>query len=287
MDKGREDTLEYWKWCEGFPAPAGVGNTVMDEVMISKYDARGKHTFLSEAVMMAGLDPAFGGDRCILQFGVMGDLTAGKKGVQLTKTVEIRTLATSAHEVDYQIAQETIALCKKEGVKPEHLGVDATGTGRGVFSHLTSDWGQCVRVEFGGMASEKPASTEDPRPSVEVYDRRVTELWYSCRELLIAGQLKGLSQEAVNEFCFRTYELKARKIKLQTKEEMKKKFGKSPDHADAVSILVEVARQNGASPGIVLAESDGWDKIAAEVNSIYDDVEYASQPDMEIEVEQL
>lgn len=68
---------------------------------------------------------------------------------------------------------------------------------------------------------------------------------------------------------------------------MKKKFGKSPDHADAVSILVEVARQNGASPGIVLAESDGWDKIAAEVNSIYDDVEYASQPDMEIEVEQL
>lgn len=279
--QGKEDTIEYWKWSEGFPPPAGVCNTVMDEVMISKYDGRGKLTFVSKAIPIAGLDPAFGGDKCVLQFGLLGDLQTGKMGVQLTETVEIKTLATSTHEVDYQIAQAVIAECGKRGVKPEYFGSDATGIGRGVFSHLRTDWGECIRVEFGGLPSEKPASMEDPRPSLEVYDRRVTELWYSCKELLVAGQLKGLAQEAINEFCFRTYEIRSRKTKLQTKEEMKKKFGKSPDHADAVAVLCEVARQRGVAPQGMLKESGDWEKTVREINSVYEEVDYS--PEVQVE----
>lgn len=279
--QGKEDTIEYWKWTEGFPPPAGVCNTVMDEVMISKYDGRGKHIFLSQAIPIAGLDPAFGGDRCILQFGLLGDLTAGKMGIQITETIEIKTLATSEHEVDFQIAQQTIMECKKRGVTIDYLGVDATGTGRGVYSHLTSDWGRCVRVEFGGAASEMPASIEDPRPSCDIYDRCVTELHYSCKELLVAGQLKGLSQEAVNEFCFRTYEIRSRKTRLQTKEEMKKKYGKSPDHSDAVAVLCRVARLRGASTQTVLKESGDWEKTVREINKVYEDVDYS--PEVQVE----
>jgi hypothetical protein len=288
MAKGHEDTIEYWKWTEGFPPPEGVSNTVMSEAMISKYDARGKLVFATQSIPIAGLDPAFGGDRCVLQFGVMGILapdpsnlfptgSIGKLGIQLTESVEILPKTTSKDEIDVQIAQQTIFECNKRGVKPEMLGCDATGIGRGVYAFLKTDWGNCVRVEFGGMASEKPASMEDPRPSIEVYDKRVTELWYSCREMLVSGQLKGLYQDAITEFCFRQYEIKSRKTKLETKEEFKKKFGKSPDHADAISVLVEVARQNGAVPGTVLAESGQWEKTTTEINSILDEVEYAGE----------
>lgn len=294
MDRGKEDTIEYWKWTRGRPPPAGISNTVMDEVMVRKYDGRGKLTFMSKATPIAALDSGFGGDKCVLQFGALGDLaqsssssellpssniSSGKMGIQCTEMLEFKALATTDHEIDWQIAQWVIAECKKRSVLPEYLGADATGIGKGVCSHLREDWGQIVRVEFGGMASENPASEDDPRPSFEVYDRRVTELWYSCKQMLKSGQLKGLYQEAIAGFCFRTYQIKNRKTQIQTKEEMKLKFGKSPDHADAVSILVEVARQNGASPGIVLAESGDWDKIVSEVNKIYEDPQYGPEED--------
>jgi hypothetical protein len=296
MDRGKEDTIEYWKWTRGRPPPAGISNTVMDEVMIRKYDGRGKLVFSSQVTPIAALDPGFGGDKCVLQFGLLGELAhqtnsenafpinnspSGKIGVQCTEVLEFKPLATNEHEIDWQIAQWVIAECRKRSVLQQYFGSDATGIGKGVCSHLREDWGSIVRVEFGGMASDKPSSDDDPRPSFELYDRRVTELWYSCKQMLKSGQLKGLCHEAIAGFCFRTYFIKNRKIQIQTKDEMKLKFGKSPDHADAVSVLVEVARQNGASPGIVLAESGNWDKTTSEINKIYEEPQYGAEENVE------
>jgi hypothetical protein len=286
MDRGKEDTIEYWKWTRGRPPPAGISNTVMDEVMIRKYDGRGKHTFLSRATPIAALDPAFGGDGCVLQFGLLGDLTMTKLAVQCTEMLEFKPLATTEHEIDWQIAQWVIAECKKRGVAPQFFGSDGTGIGKGVYSHLREDWGECIKVEFGGMASDKPASEEDPRPSFEVYDRRVTELWYSCKELLKAGQLKGLYTEAVRGFCFRTYTLKNRKTEIQTKDEMKLKFGRSPDHADAVSILCEVARQRGLAPARKLAfEPEANNNFVKAQDEVYDeDTRFNNQFELQEEI---
>jgi hypothetical protein len=270
-DEGKEDTIEYWKWTEGFPPPEGVCNTVLSEAMIAKYGVRDKHTFLSKSDPLSGLDPGFEGDKCIDQFGLLGDLNMGKMGLQLTESVTIRPLSTSEHELDYQISQSAIAECKKRKVVPQNHGSDSTGTGRGVYSHTRTDWGECVRVEFGGMASERPASEEDPRPSHEVYANRVTELWFFVRSIVVSGQLKGIPQAAIQQFCSRQYSVKNRKIVLETKLEFKKKFGHSPDEADAVVVICEVARQRGLVAGTVLAISKEEINFVKAQNDVYDE----------------
>lgn len=284
-DPDKQHTIEYWKWDEAFPPPEGVSNTVMSETMIAKYDARGKHTFQGDVTNLSGLDPAFGGDRCIQQFAKMGRLAnnqssesgtplpvaAGKMAIQLTDSTEIKKLATSKHEVDHQIAQAAIAEGKQRGVDPENSGSDATGIGRGVYSHLRSDWGECVRVEFNGKASDSAVSEDDLRPCSEVYGDQVTDLWFFCLRLLKGGQLKGISQKAIAQFCFRTYEIRGRKTWLESKEDFKRKYGSSPDEADAVAVVCEVARQKGIVPSAELAGGDTFQKIVRSLESIHDD----------------
>jgi len=271
MAKGKEDTIEYWKWTEGFPPPEGLCNTVLSEAMISKYKVSEPHTFLSHADGVSGLDPGFEGDKCVLQFGILGDLTLGKMGLQLTETVTIRPLSISEHELDYQIAQETVVQCKDRKIAPQNMGSDQTGTGRGVYSHLRSDWGECVKVEFGGAASDRPASEEDPRPGHEVYGNQVTELWFFVRSLVLSGQLKGIPQEAIRQFCSRSWSMKGRRYVLESKPDFKKKFGHSPDEADAVAVICEVARRLGLQPGRVLAESTSTSDFVRASNAVYEE----------------
>src|SRR6185295_11130525 len=115
-----------------------------------------------------------------------------------------------------------------------------------VFAIISAEWSpEIIRVEWGGKASDLPSSTNDGRPSHELYDNRVTELWFKAREFLEAGQLKGLYVDAVKQFCSREYVTRGKKYLLSTKDECKKKLGYSPDCGDSVAGLIEVARRNG------------------------------------------
>lgn len=285
INKGKRgvDTLESWQFDRGFPAPEGVTNTVMTYQMVEKYGGREKFNWYQKATPIAALDPAFGGDRCVLKFGLLGDYTeksvmgdeiqSTKLGLQITETIEIQPQAKSDHEMEYQIAWRVKIECEKRGVIPKHFGCDATGTGRGVFAVLAHEWSSDIhRVEFGGTPSERPASEEDPRPSRDVYDRRVTELWFFCREVLKSGQLKGLSDDDVLEFSFRQYEHEDKKIKLETKADCKLRLEQSPDHADAVAVLCEVARQHGLNAGGEIKSRSNKDALAKarEFGSLYD-----------------
>ena len=45
--------------------------------LCTKYRVTEKHTFATSSTVIAGLDPAFGGDRCVLRFAKYGDLPLG------------------------------------------------------------------------------------------------------------------------------------------------------------------------------------------------------------------
>jgi len=75
-----------------------------------------------------------------------------------------------------------------------------------------------------------------------------TAHWWFCRDLLEAGQLKGLKHRECNQFCRRTYDIKSRVIFLQTKAEFKSaNSNQSPDDADAVVGLAYIAARSGLS----------------------------------------
>jgi hypothetical protein len=278
-----QQTIQLWSQDRGFWSPAGVLNTVFDEVMVARYDGTGTFTWQTSSEPIAALDPAFGGDACRLQFGLMGDLPTGRYGIQLTDRMNIHGDPTSKEVLDFQIARKTILECEKRGVKPDHFACDATGTGRGVYAILKQEWSDAVvRVEFGGSPSDRPSSADDSRPGTEVYDRRVTQLWFLCRDLLISEQLKGLFPEAIVEFCSREFTIKTRKLCLATKDETKKAIGRSPDAADSIAILCDLAASLGVVPGTYERQSTQWDDIAKRYDEINNENDVATSSPVEM-----
>jgi hypothetical protein len=268
---GGEQTIQIWSQERGFWCPEGTVNSIFSETLIEKYDGRGKLIWQSTWSGIGGLDPAFGGDDCTLRFAELGDLPNGRQGIQLKESLKFSGDPESKDELDYQIARWVIRECDKRGIRPDHFGADATGTGRGVFAILRAEWGDCLRVEFGGSASDKPATSDDSRPSSEVYDRRVTELWYAAREFVLGEQLKGLCDPEIIQFCSREYTIKTRKYVLDTKGDCKKKIGRSPDDADAVVVLVELARTLGASSGFSPKSETQTDSQVKKWEEVYDE----------------
>ena len=242
-----------WYQDFGFWPPADILTTILTVDMIDRMDARGSFLFDTRRMMVGGLDPAFGGDDCVFVFGAIGELGNGKLGIQIVGWTTIQVLVDAKDENgkplpgEYQIARKVREHCVKLGMKPECLAVESTGTGRGVASVLTVEWGPVIRVESGGAPTDNPVSSADFRPAKEVYDRKISELCFQVVNVVESGQLKGLFEEAVFEFTTRTYEITKRKYSVETKDELKKRLGRSCDHADAVAAMVEAARLHGVN----------------------------------------
>ena len=271
MDPERINTLSYWVQDRGFQPPDGTLNTVLTSEAIER-NGREPFLFHSSKRTIAFLDPAFGGDKCILQFAEVGKTSedsgvgsyAGKEGIQLTEFVELIIDPSSGVEIERQIAEQTKSHCQMKKVAPHDFGLDATAIGRGVAYAIAEIWNPNIRrVEFGGLPSERAASPTDYRPEKEVYDRKVTALWFRVREMVLNGQLRGIYREAEIEFIARTYEIKSKKYSVMKKTDMKEAIGYSPDHADAIAGVCEVAMLGGFDMASTVAESinDEWESM--------------------------
>lgn len=266
----------YWKFYRGFWAPDGVSKTVFAETLLAKMKAHLGFIFLGKQQVVGACDPAFGGgDRPIIRFARVGLTTENRTGIELEPYEELSLDASSSEPIHYQLANQIIDMCKKHGCSPSNFGLDATGEGGGLADILAKIWSPHIqRVEFGGAASDRSVSATDTRSSKEVYDRRVTELWFQARMFLEAGQLRGIDPETAKELCYRRFDDEKRKIKIQTKKEMKAEFGKSPDLADCVVVLTEVVRN---SMGVEIFTGDhvepdnkGWQDLVSSAEEVLD-----------------
>lgn len=250
-------SMAYWSHDRGFWPPEGLADRLFTEQMIEKYNGMGRFEWRSRRTPLAFLDPAFGGDECKLVFGAMGDTPEGRLALEVTEAVTLNLRVDSKDELDYQVARRAIAECKKRGVNPRQFGCDAVGTGRGVHAIIAGEWSPEVqRVEATVMPTLRPSSTADGRPAKEVYDRMATELWWSAREALQAGQLRGLYRDAVVQLCSRLYAMQGRKYRIETKAEFKLRLGRSPDDADCFVAGTQVLTPNGEVPIEQLREGD-------------------------------
>lgn len=241
----------FYQQDRGFWPPEGCLCTVLSDELIEHGNARGQLVFEGPTTPIGSVDTGFGGDACVLRWGRMGRLGDGKLGVQIDERIIIPILVDAVDDkgrklpAEYQIANFIRPEAEKRKVKPHNFGVEATGTGRGAAAVLTQEWGEIIAVESGGKPSDMPASEEDERPSSQVYDRRITELWFSVQAFVKGSQLGGLTEDDCMQFCARTYVYVSKKYSLEKKEDLKPRLGRSPDDADSVAVLVEVARRNG------------------------------------------
>src|SRR5260221_1898683 len=112
------------------------------------------------------------------------------------------------------------------------------------FGRLWSN--SCNAIDCGGTASDRKVSADIDVVAKDYYQNIITEMCYSVRLVVEAGQGRGMSQEVLQEFCQREWgQVGKNKIQVEPKADMTKKTGRSPDLADAVPIGVAGAIERG------------------------------------------
>ena len=111
--------------------------------------------------------------------------------------------------------------------KPDAINVDCTGVGSGVADRLTELGYPVTRVHFGGRAVEK-----------DLYINRRAEMWANMRDWLNDVPCHLPDDDALEADLTApqyTYD-SSRRLKLESKEEMRKRGVSSPDSADALAL---------------------------------------------------
>lgn len=278
--EGGENSLRFWRMIRGFMCPIGQETLIYSEGDVVKFKADIPVVWGAEPITKcAALDPGFttGGDRSIAMIGEIGKSKDGLMTLCYKRFIELVEDVTSKEERSYQIARKFKELCEAENISVFDTAVDATGAGNPFCDILATIWAPgFLRVQFGGKASDLPVSSTNPKLGHELYYDRVTEIWYSGKEFLRQGQLKGIMPEMAREMCMRMYGTTGaeKKIYAESKADMKLRSQRSPDIADAGFILLDLARQRlhfAATISEVVSSNTGgtWRKKVRRLSAAY------------------
>lgn len=249
---GNENDPSFKSQAEGIWPMAGLESTVLDDATITAFHCKERAVWTQRPVPFAALDPSWEGkDDRILQFGKRGLTEIDGKNrwmVEFGDWMRVPIDSESEEPLHFQIYRYVRRECEKREVPANELAMDSTGEGGGLLSIFHREWGPVIGIEFGGKASDMPVSETNSKPSYEEYDRRASELNIAVRTFATMNSLRGLSNEACIQACARKTEYKGRKFRVETKTELKKRIGRSPDHLDAVAVGIDLCRQKGAIP---------------------------------------
>lgn len=255
-----------------------------------------KHRAMEEAVWggsqqttIGALDAAYrgvGGDRCVLMFLKFGKEAESQNPVQtMTALMQqnpdwddrrqvISVLETIIVPVnpgtDITPEDQITAFCRDQcvarGVPPENFFYDA-GMRTSLVQSFSRIWSPGVEsIDFGGRPSEGNVSSDIKVSCRDYYSKFVTELWFNVRLVIECFQMRGMNEDLVTEGSSREWKMVgANKIEVETKEDMKKKIGRSPDLFDALAIGIYGATKRGFSIRRVTAKAnngkrDQWGK---------------------------
>lgn len=115
---------------------------------------------------------------------------------------------------------------------------DTGGWGSGVISHFRMAGYSPHSVQAAGSASNE-----------KMYNKRA-EMWFRMRDWLRSGGCLPNTREIIAELTTTQYSMKNGKMLLEPKEIVKKRLGRSPDLADALSMTFALPDRPRNLPGI-------------------------------------
>jgi hypothetical protein len=251
---GNEDSPAVWTFLRAFPPPQGSERTVITRQMVESYKMKEQVAWRGSYEVIAAVDPAFtsDGDNAIIVFAKVGMDVEGTMIICFYRKEYLRIEASSKIPVVQQIVEQIRDLCFEEGVELSNIGFDDSGNQSvaDAYEMLVSNSG-VYRVNFATRPPDVSISSVNPLSSREKYKNMVTWLYYSVLEFAQRGQIKGLFDEACDQFCSRRLGEKQKPLTLETKKDYKKRLNaSSPDEADACAIAVGLARERlGMMPG--------------------------------------
>jgi hypothetical protein len=272
---GGLDSPGYWTMVRGCYPPIGVALAVIPQGLT--VNLKCDVIWYDTPEPCAGADLALeGGDACRFCVGKFGRASGVKLGPSLLhpegETIWFtdrnghkapkqlllgEKIFPMANGDTFAVGDEIVRLCRALKIKPEHLALDRTGNGQGVYDYLRSRWSPgIIGVNFYEGASEQRVFLEDEDSAKELYDRVNSELWFALRRWLefkymfLAFSMD--TSELFPELTDRLFRMIGKKSHVESKKEYKSRHGgKSPDSADAFTLLLHAARRGfGFTPSM-------------------------------------
>lgn len=117
-----------------------------------------------------------------------------------------------------------------EDEKPT-INVDGIGVGAGVVDLLRSNYRDRLRV--------RDINVSERADDEEHYANLRTQVWFGIRDWIAAGGMLPADAKLEGELVAARYSFDARgRFKVESKDDMRKRLGRSPDRADAVGLAV-------------------------------------------------
>jgi hypothetical protein len=246
---------QFWRKFRGFWPPADADDsTIVSDILLARHGALDRPIWDGTPKDIAGVDPSYteGGDRFVFTHLKYGKLISGKWAIAVEKQYVLNRRAGSQEDFQYEMIYQIKDLATKLGIPNQWIGVDASAGG--IFwsigeRELLKGW---HAVSFAGAASDLPVSaqyamrnevTGKPQVGKELFHNMASELCFAARYFLECEQLKGITPDLAWEMTQRKYARRTRKIIIESKTDMKKRIGKSPDLFDSFAVGLFVARK--------------------------------------------
>lgn len=138
------------------------------------------------------------------------------------------------------LALEVMALAQADDVAPEHIGVDSIGVGAGTVNEsrrLYRGAAQFMALNSGASPMVRAQKGDDGAGwsgDANAFLNLRAQMYWQAREDLRRGRI-GLPDDAdlLNELVMPTYEVRAGKVVIEPKADIKQRLGRSPNKADA------------------------------------------------------
>lgn len=223
----------------------------------------------SNLTYITSLDAAYrgvGGDRCVLMRLAFGPESYAPDAARLVEALVnqgkdepqhriilalLDTLIVPIKASDFESPEDQIVMYVKKHhedwhIPPENFFYDS-GMRTSLVTAFARLWSPKVNsIDCGGKPYDRQVSGDIDINCQDYYDRLISQFWWTSRLVIESTQLRGLSEEVVNEGSIREWKMVgANKISIETKDEMKVKSGRSPDLYDCLVIGIEGAQQRG------------------------------------------
>ena len=270
QNAGGVGTAGYYTFCRGWYPPQGVDLAVIPQHLMT--DLVGTYEFSEPPTPTAAMDVALeGGDNAIIILGKVGRATGWRKApidgkpqpvIPFLDTfnqptsrdvLQVDQIFTAPKGNTLDLVSHATRICRGAMVRGEHFGVDRTGNGAGVHDLLVANFNSGVKgINPSTAPTERKILAEDTFMPCDEYSYLLSELWFALRKYIEFGFVKISPTVPTDplhaELTGRRFLLGGKKIKVESKKEYKSRGNKSPDRADALTILVHVVRLNSGGP---------------------------------------
>lgn len=268
------DTDHPLMWSEvyGMFPPMGHMTAIISKQYVEK--SYGEWIFDSLTIPIASEDPAFTGDSPTIGAGRVGravgwtDYGGERHDLPEPKwVIQVDSIGLLQRGDTQDMADETMDRLKMLRVQPPQFGIDRTGIGQGVHDNIRRQWqvkingldgrsaaaqvgADILGLHFGEKATEIKICEEDTKTPYELYQGLCSELWYATAKFFEYDCIRigrGVDIKTIEELVSRRggrQSQKSKLLKVESKDEYKARGHSSPDRADALTVLVAVARMS-------------------------------------------